>query len=307
MAPREKAEFQDFVVKRMTTVTGGLLRKPAVVQVLDIKVGHETFDFVHLNTKQDWLCKAVTGEGASSRPMKRVKLLQTIQQKLKSRVQGDDDDEVNCEVAPAVAADDPMLGLDMGGPAEPEGPGQGKDKGKKKVSSKRNVVRVNTVLRLLLPERCPEQHPECKELREVPLWVKNKREIWLGLDHLKWAMEIMYHQHKLGGISAVPSEEFASPAVAGVGAGSSPSSSSDGDSSPSRSVAVKWCFHVNAWKATVTENGQVVRERALKPANTEADEASTVMDSAAANLQDMKYSELKNVAFKVLQRWGEMQ
>lgn len=118
----------------MTTVTGGLLKKPMVIPIIECHVGDVKQEFVHVNSKQDWLCRAVTGERMCVKPMKRVKLLQTLVNHIDQQVAGNfapsDADAV------AVAANDPMNSLDFDPIVEEHSIDDTDDKKQKKKSNK---------------------------------------------------------------------------------------------------------------------------------------------------------------------------
>ena len=54
------------MVDRTTTMQAGYLSKPVAVS----SVWHKDGTFVHVSSTQDWLCRAITGKGHSTSPLK---------------------------------------------------------------------------------------------------------------------------------------------------------------------------------------------------------------------------------------------
>ena len=70
-------------------------------------------DFVNLNKWQDWLCKMVSGQGSWGRPLNRVKLIETLQSRMKRALQNEkeDDDTLGSDAEHVASIDDPMSNL----------------------------------------------------------------------------------------------------------------------------------------------------------------------------------------------------
>ena len=67
-----------------------------------------------------------------------------------------------------------------------------------------------------MPERCPEQDPLCQEVRKIKLFIEDRKQLWLHLNDMDWAVRYLYVQNMLKGV----------PMVSGDSAG--PSGSSGG-------------------------------------------------------------------------------
>ena len=131
-------------------------------------------------------------------------------------------------------------------------------------------------------------------MREITLFVKSKREIWLGVEDVPWAIEYMHDQYTLGGIPANNSP-------CSSDAASSASSSEDVSKSCDNSSTIHWDFAAAAWVATV-RSGADSRQRILKPSDVRLSEASAVAD--VSTLDGLAYGELKEIAGKILQKWS---
>ena len=75
-------KFDTVMVEKLITIKGGLLKKPMSIRSMSVHVDGASMEFAHVTTKQDWLCKAVTGECVSRRPLGRVKLLKSSTKKM---------------------------------------------------------------------------------------------------------------------------------------------------------------------------------------------------------------------------------
>jgi hypothetical protein len=289
--PAREPKFDAVMVEKLTTIKGGLLKKPMSIRAMTVHVDGSSMEFAHLTTKQDWLCKAVTGECVSRRPLGRVKLLKTLTRKLFEVTTGTSV-EVDGE---APAKDDPMDSLGWNEDSDDsmvmEDRSVVTDNKKGKKRSPRTTQRKNCVIRLDMPERCPEKYPGSDTRREIRCFVKSKREIWLGIEDVPWAVQYMHDQYRLGGI----------PVDASSSSSSTPTCNA-ADDSPGESANLHWDFASSAWVATVEKDGTIKR-RSLKPDEVQLDEASTVVD--VSSLQGLQYKELKNIAAQILLKWSK--
>ena len=283
--------FDTVMVEKLTTIKGGLLKKPMSIRSMTVHVDGTSMEFAHLTTKQDWLCKAVAGECVSRRPLVRVKLLKSLTKKLFEVTTGSAV-EVDAE---APATDDPMNALgwneDSDDSTVMEDRSVVTEDQKRKKKAPRTTQRKNCVIRFEVPERCPEKFPGDKTVRQIRCFVKSKREIWLGIEDLPWAIQYMHDQFRLGGV----------PVGESPSSSSTPASSAAPDS-PEDSAKLHWDFASDAWVATVEKEG-TIKQRSLKPNEVQLAEASTVVDVSC--LKGMPYKELKDIAAKILLKWSK--
>ena len=290
---RSEPKFGSVSLRRQTTITGGLLKKPMAIPVMEVKVGDVTREFAHIAKGQDWLCKAVTGEHPSKRPLSRVKLVDTLSKHVFDAASGGAD-AVSCGTDLDATQEDPMSALELslgeGIAARPNAPKQ---------KTCRKTPWKNTVAYITVPEKCKERFPESTSTRDVALWIKDKREIWLQVEHIPWAIQYMHDQFRLGGVAVL------SDAVASPGSSSAPSSASDSPSSSKSDTGtprVWWEFGSDEWMAiSPRPNGN--QKRALKPSDVNLSEASKVMDNVDS-LDGVPYSQMKDIAFKILEKWA---
>ena len=277
---KRKASFEEIEVQKQTTVKGGWLSKPLALAVMKVQIGDSKMEFVNLNKRQDWLCRMVSGIACHQRPLARVKLIDTLQAKIKHGLipeggevvadSGDEDgDRKHAEF------DDPMNQLGFGEATVPVGRPRTSTRAARKHSK-------NIVLRAVLPKEPPEKNARCEATYEVSLWLSNRQSVWIGVEHLPWAVQYMHEEYLLGGVSNIEM----SP-----------------DSSPAKSSDIRWDFSSSCWLATVG-TGPNTKERRLKPSSLDPAEASMVVD-AGCNVGSMSYEELKSTAYQILLAWVE--
>ena len=76
-----------------------------------------------------------------------------------------------------------------------------------------------------------ETHPNSIETRLVRLYAVSKREIWMHIDDVNWAVKYLYAQHMLKGVAAVSPDDVGPSGAAAVPEESTPPDTSDASSS----------------------------------------------------------------------------
>lgn len=282
MSKRKIAQdFEPVEIKKETTVKGGLLSKPLTLPVLEVQVGDTKMEFVSLNKRQDWLCRMVSGIGSYSRPLARVKLIDTLQSKIRRAIASEcdetADDENSDEETNARLIDDPMSALDFGDDFAALGKSKGQNKKGKKKGNRKNVM-----LRVMMPREPQEKNPNSNQKKEISVWLTNQLSVWICIEDLPWAVQFMHDQYLLGGVSTVVEDGLPS-------------------ASPAKSKNIRWDFNSGCWVATI-DTGSTTKERRLKPSQLNAQEASTFVDQNVC-LTAMAYEDLKQTSFLVLQAW----
>ena len=174
----------------MHSVKGGCLKqKPEVVKTLEVGHNDVNIVYVHMSANYDWLCRAVTGEGRADHPLARVTLLDFLHKSLRTAmvpVPDPEDADAADIVAEALALTD----------SDNEGKGakpKVKAGAKKRKASGTHRLKVNEEITLELHEHCFEVFPEkAATLRQVRLWALRRRELWIHVDDLPWALEYMH-------------------------------------------------------------------------------------------------------------------
>ena len=47
-----------------------------------------------------------------------------------------------------------------------------------------------------MPARCPEEDPNCTEIRTVRLHIVDRQQIWLHIDDVEWAIRYLFAQNQ---------------------------------------------------------------------------------------------------------------
>ena len=275
------SEFKHIMVERLHSVKGGCLKKAEVVKTLEVEHNDVNTVYVHMSANYDWLCRAVTGEGRADHPLARVALLDMLRQGLRKAAapnpaEADDDADVVLE---ALALSD----------SENEGTGAKPKTKKRKVST--YTRKLNTQFILEMHEHCLEVFPEkAATMRQVRLWALNRRELWIHVDDLPWALEYMHHQRSVGGIGQLPSSR--SPTSSGPSRSPTSADSPQASDSSHRSVEWPvWDWETSSWKAERRWADGARRIRLLKPEHLTIDDAMAVAeDRDIRTLEGLDYS-----------------
>ena len=163
--------------------------------------------FIKLATSEAWLIAAVTGSSkSSSSSFGRTSLLQELRDQISKMCDGE-------EVAPSsvVAAVpqgddyDPMEEVELTDAPAQRSPSKAYGQGNKRTRYYKNLV-VGKIVPLDMPVRCPEEDPQCTELRTIRVYVENRIQLWLDLADVEWAVRYLYVQNLLKGVPLIPDE-----------------------------------------------------------------------------------------------------
>ena len=163
--------------------------------------------FIKLATSEAWLIAAVTGSSkSSSSSFGRTSLLQELRDHILKMCDGE-------EVAPSsvVAAVpqgddyDPMEEVELTDAPAQRSPSNAYGQGNKRTRYYKNLV-VGKIVPLDMPVRCPEEDPQCTELRTIRVYVENRIQLWLDLADVEWAVRYLYVQNLLKGVPLIPDE-----------------------------------------------------------------------------------------------------
>ena len=163
--------------------------------------------FIKLATSEAWLIAAVTGNSKyTSSSFGRTSLLQELRDHISKMCDGE-------EVAPSsvVAAVpqgddyDPMEEVELTDAPAQRSPSKAVGQGKKRTRYYKNLV-VGKIVPLDMPVRCPEEDPQCTELRTIRVYVENRIQLWLDLADVEWAVRYLYVQNLLKGVPLIPDE-----------------------------------------------------------------------------------------------------
>ena len=178
---------------------GGALAKPAPIDSRVITLTeNRKIAFVRMATKEQWLVAAVTGERKLTRLFVRTTLLDDLRLKILQYCNGEmdsgsDDNTQESEY-------DPMSELVVEA-ADPSCPPIAV-RGTKRMHYKRNAALKKCVC-FEMPLRCPEEDPGCTETKKIMLYIEDRKQVWLALDDVSWAIQYLYVQAHLKGVPLI--------------------------------------------------------------------------------------------------------
>ena len=69
-----------------------------------------------------------------------------------------------------------------------------------KTNNKGKVVTVS------LPARCAEEDEHCQDVRDVKLFIADRKSVWVSLGDVSWVVRILYVQNHLKGVPLIPAD-----------------------------------------------------------------------------------------------------
>ena len=183
-----------------------------------------------LGTRETWLAQAATGHSKyNSSSFGRTSLLDVLHNVTRQYCDGElaaEDAATDAEAAAAnlpfaaVAAQgddyDPMAEIDE---AESQGqspPTKVPGNGVKRARYYKNHNK-GTVVTVSLSERCAEEEPNCVDVRNIKLYIEDRKQLWVAMGDVAWVVQILYVQNLLKGVPLIP-EDSAGPGGAPGGA-----------------------------------------------------------------------------------------
>ena len=202
------ATFRPVVLHRSNVhISGGLTSKKLALTTKVVRhIDGTDKEFVKLASSEAWVSQLITGQRQwSQNGMGRTTLMAELHRHIERVCNGDmplDGGEHHG------GGDDPMLDLEGGGGCEPaprrvtNRPGSLNPRHRWYGNRARNqIVAVD------MPARCPEEDPSCTEYRRVTLHITDRRQIWLSIDDIEWAIKYLFVQHQLRGVGAVADDD----------------------------------------------------------------------------------------------------
>ena len=178
---------------------GGALAKPAPIDSRVITLTeNRKVAFVKMATREQWLVAAATGERKLTRLFERTTLLNDLRLKILQYCSGamDSSSDDNTQESEY----DPMSELVVEA-ADPSCPPVAV-RGMKRMHYKRNAA-LKTCVCFDMPLRCPEEDPGCTETKKIMLYIEDRKQIWLALDDVSWAIQYLYVQAHLKGVPLI--------------------------------------------------------------------------------------------------------
>lgn len=198
------------VVRDKLQVRVGAMKKAMSVSSQRVGVGPNAKDFVHLQSHETWLSLAVTGNSKASPKyaLNRTGLLQVLHQAVEDICNGKVDLPADDSDKEDHGADfDPMNAVDVadGDPEALAHKGQASEAvgGKSKRARLSKNPAKNKVVSYKLHSHPPELGVEENVERRIQLYIKDRKQIWLHINDLDWAVRYLYLQDFLKGVPRV--------------------------------------------------------------------------------------------------------
>ena len=151
-----------------------------------------------------WLVFAATGSTKYlAGSFGRTSLLEDLRDKVQKHCDG----EMSSSPSVPIASEeyDPMMELEQEQGGSAVSPSKTKGQGITRARYYRNHAR-ESIVTVDMPLRCPEEDPDCREVKQIQLYVADRKTIWLHIDDVEWAVRYLYVQNLLKGVSLVPEE-----------------------------------------------------------------------------------------------------
>ena len=187
-------------------ISGGHVKKPmpVIAKTVTNQSGTANMTFVKLSTNEPWLQYATTGHKRSSGgSFGRTSLLEALREKVLTFC----NDAAPSSSGDAIAAEeyDPMMEVEQPEEDTDTTPSKIKRQGQKRMRYLTNPVK-DSVVTFAMPVRCPEEDPDCTAVRNIKLYIVDRKTIWLHIDDVEWAVRYLYVQNFLKGVPLVPDD-----------------------------------------------------------------------------------------------------
>ena len=188
---------------------GGHLAKAAPMTSKTVEgPNKKNLTFIKIALSEAWLVQGATGATRySSSSFGRTTLLRDLRDRIQKLCDGDGvaDDSIVAAVPLGGGDDyDPMAEVDVTD-SSALSPSKIKSQGSKRTRYYKNPV-VKKIVPLSMPMRCPEEDPQCTELRTISVYIEGRMQIWLDLEDVEWAVSYLYVQNLLKGVPMIPDD-----------------------------------------------------------------------------------------------------
>ena len=182
---------------------GGLLKKPMPLTTKKVitRGGGEKI-FVKMLASEPWLIGAATGQKVHGM-LCRTTLLTTLHSYVERACNG----ELDTRAAEEEGGDDydPMEEIEVDDGTHPRSRGFGYIDSKRARYQKNKAK--NRLLTVTVPAVAPEQDPMSTSTRTIQLYVVDRKQVWLDLDDVEWALRVLYMQFVLKGVPVVSPDD----------------------------------------------------------------------------------------------------
>ena len=204
----------EFPYERVHT-TGGKLRTPMPMVTRRVKAGGKDKTFVKMSMSDPWLLFATTGQRhANASTYGNRSLLDVLREHAEQAYNGG----LFCAADPVAddAGDDdydPMNEVDSEETSAAKY-GQTRGRGDNKRARYHKNHAKHKLLDIDFPRHPPELVKDGKDKRSVRIYIIDRKQVWLQIDDVPWAMKYLYVQNMLKGVPLVaPDSEGPSAAA----------------------------------------------------------------------------------------------
>ena len=181
---------------------GGALAKATPVASKAIALTeNRNITFVKMSVRDQWLVAAVTGEKKYGGAFARTSLLDDLRLKIIQYCNGELDSGSDATGGDNTqdADYDPMS--EVANEADPSCP-LIVLRGVKRLRYKKNAA-LKKCVSFDMPLRCPEEDPNCTETKRIMLFIEDRKQVWLALEDVSWAVQYLYTQAHLRGVPLI--------------------------------------------------------------------------------------------------------
>ena len=181
---------------------GGLLKKSMPMTTKKVTVHDGEKIFVKMSVSEPWLIGAVTGQKTHGL-LGRTRLLTTLHSFVEQACNG----ELDSRAAEEAGGDeyDPMEEIEVDDGTHPRSRGVGYSDSKRARYQKNKAK--NRLVTVTVPAVAPEQDPMSTSTITIKLYVVDRKQVWLDLDDVEWALRFLYMQFVLKGVPVVSPDD----------------------------------------------------------------------------------------------------
>ena len=180
--------------------SGGLLRRPMPITIKKVTVHNGEKIFVKIKVSEPWLIGAVSGQKAHG-ALCRTTLISKLHSFVEQACNGELAEEESGEEY------DPMQEIEVDDCPHSRSRGGGEwDRISKRARYTQNAAK-NKVVTVTVPAVSPEEDPMSTSTRTIHLYVVDRKQVWLDIDDVEWALRFLHMQFVLKGVPVVSPDD----------------------------------------------------------------------------------------------------
>ena len=178
--------------------SGGLLRRPMPITTKKVTVHNGEKIFVKIRQNEAWLVGAVSGQKAHG-ALCRTTLISTLHSFVEQACNG----ELDSRAAEEEGGDeyDPMQEIEV------DDGTHSRSRGRARLRYPKQNKSNNWLVTVTVPAVSPEEDPMSTSTRTIQLYVVDRKQVWLDIDDVEWALRFLYMQFVLKGVPVVSPDD----------------------------------------------------------------------------------------------------